>query len=218
MGNVTIILLLNGAKKMKVKEFIKQYNERYPNKEFSSERLGGRFPPGDRHEVATEEMIINYEEKLGFRFPPSFKEFLTEFSNGIVLLGWEPIGGVGTDVPCGDIRTVERTIPNIPNHVQILDTDEFVESNRLISLTMYDSGNISNDHWVFICEVNAIDYRLGYVTQSAHKIVKVVESFEKWLEIFWNGNKDKEDKLFISTFQILVPDYWDRQMLVAPWE
>ncbi|MDW0117189.1 SMI1/KNR4 family protein [Sporosarcina thermotolerans] len=202
---------------MKVKEFIKQYNERYPNKEFSNERLG-RFPLGDRQRRATEEMIITHEEKLGFRFPPSFKEFLLEFSNGIILLGWEPIGGVGPNAPFAEICKVERIIPNIPSNVLILDTNEFVESNRLISLTMYDSRDISNDHWVFICEENAIDYRLGYVAQSALKIVEVVENFEKWLEIFWEGNKDKEDKMTVSTFQILVPDHWDRQRLVAPWE
>ncbi|MDN4607289.1 SMI1/KNR4 family protein [Sporosarcina highlanderae] len=201
---------------MKVKEFIKEYKERYPNKEFSSERFGGRFAYGDRREVATEEMISAHEEKLGFRFPPSFKGFLMEFSNGIILLGWEPIGGVGPDVLPGQIGKVERIIPNIPNHVQVLDSDEyeFVESNRLISLTMCDQGDISNDHWVFICEENAIDYRLGYVAQSALKIVKVVESFEKWLEIFWEGNKDKEDEMMVSTFQILVPDHWEREKLV----
>lgn len=194
---------------MKVKEFIKEYNNRFPNKEFINE-FSDRVPPAERFDVATTSTISTFEEKLGYRLPSSYKEFLMEFSNGILLLGWEPIGGVDKDSPCGEICTVERIIPDVPSKVLIEETSELIDSNRLISLTMFDGGESTNDHWVFICEdgIPNNDYRLGYIGQSCKSIVKVVDNFEKWLEIFWEGNKDAEKAE--PTFYVLYPDYDER--------
>ncbi len=194
---------------MKIKEFIKEYTKIYPSKGFYNQ-FRDRVPPADRFSVATKQMIDSMEEKLGYRLPLSFQEFLMEFSNGILLLGWEPIGGVGEDSPCGKICTVNRIIPDVPEEVLIEETGELVESNRLISLTTFDGGESTNDHWVFICEdgIPNNEYRLGYIGQTCKSIVKVVDNFEAWLEIFWEGNKDPEQAR--PTFHVLYPDYDER--------
>lgn len=33
-----------------------------------------------------------------------------------------------------------------------MEASEFIDSNRLISLTMFDAVENFNDYWVFICE------------------------------------------------------------------
>ena len=117
---------------MFINEFIEHFNRKYPDI--------------DRFDVATAEMIETYEKLLGYQLPSSFVEFLKKFSNGIFLLDCEPIGGVSIDSPCSDICKVNRIIPNIPNEVLIVEANESIESNRLVSFTMFDAGDSSNDH------------------------------------------------------------------------
>ena len=76
---------------MKVKDFINEINSIYPDI--------------DKNEVASDVLISEKEKILGYKLPNSFKTFLKEFSNGILLLDAEPIGGVGEDddSPCGSI-------------------------------------------------------------------------------------------------------------------
>ncbi|MGE6487149.1 SMI1/KNR4 family protein [Paenisporosarcina sp. NPDC076898] len=198
---------------MKINEFIEQYNERFPNKEFFN-MFDERFPPAERFYGATEQMIASFEGELGFRLPSSYKEFLMEFSNGILLLAWEPIGGISENSPCGMIGPVNKIIPNIPEKVLIEETNEVIDSNQLISLTTFDAGEVSNNHWVFICEKDSVDYnyRLGFIGQSSLSIVKIIKNFEEWLEIFWKGNKNAE--IAVPTFHILYPDYDERQKIL----
>ncbi|HBF65069.1 MAG TPA: hypothetical protein DDW34_04100 [Clostridium sp.] len=47
---------------------------------------------------------------------------------------------------------------------------------------------------------------MGYITQSSHNIVYALESFEKWLEVFWEGNKDLDGE-YQAVISILFPDY-----------
>lgn len=188
---------------MKTNEFIEQFNERRPNDE--------------RYEVATDEMIATYEETLGFRLPVSFVEFLKKFSNGIFLLNCEPIGGVNKDSP-NYIRKVKRIIPDIPNEVLIVETNELIESNRLISFTMFDAGDHSNNHWVFLCEHGVPDheYRVGFVSQIEPRIVKVLDNFEEWLTIFWKHNGEEVNRTY-PVFYILIPSYDERMETLYDW-
>ena len=181
---------------MSIDEFIEQFNETYPDV--------------DRHEVATDEMIAEYERKLGYHLPMSFVEFLKKFSNGLFLLDCEPIGGVSIDSPCSDICKVSSILPDIPHEVLLAETNERIESARLVSFTKFDAGDISNNHWVFLCEdgVPNYEYRVGFVSQSSKKIVKVLDNFEEWLFLFWEN--DCEDESGTSVFDILYPDYDER--------
>ena len=183
---------------MKVIEFIEQFQKRYPNEA--------------RYEGATDEMIATYEETLGFRLPVSFVEFLKKFSNGIFLLMSEPIGGVSKESDCGDICSVHGILPRVPDEVLIVETNEWVESNRLISFTMYDAGEVSNNHWVFLCEDGVPDheYKVGFITQTnPPRIIKVLDNFEEWLTIFWNYNGGEVER-HEPVFHILIPSYDER--------
>ncbi|WP_391209678.1 SMI1/KNR4 family protein [Psychrobacillus sp. L4] len=188
---------------MSVNEFMTQFIERYPDI--------------DRFDCATDKMIAKYEEILGYRLPVSFMAFLKEFSNGIFLLDCEPIGGVSKDSPCGDICKVNRIIEDIPNELLIVETNERIESNRLLSFTTFDAGNISNNHWVFLCEdgVPNNEYRVGLVSQSSHKIVKVLDNLEEWLTIFWE--QDDEDEMTYPVFHVLYPSYEERGEILYDW-
>lgn len=189
---------------MSIHEFITQFIARYPDV--------------DRFEVAKDEMIATYEETLGYGLPVSFVEFLKKFSNGIFFLDCEPIGGVSKDSPCGDICKVERIISDIPKEVLIVETNEWIESNRLISFTTFDAGEHSNNHWVFICEDNVPDheYRVGYVSQIETRIVKILDNFEEWLTILWKHN-DEEDERTHPVFYILYPSYDERTKTLYDW-
>lgn len=185
---------------MKIDDFIEQFKK--------------RFPDHNQYHIATEQMILQYEAELGYQLPNSFKEFLLKFSNGIFLLTWEPIGGVSKNSPCGDIGNVRRILPHVPDEVLIVETNEWIETNRLISFTTFNAGEHSNDHWVFICEEGILnnEYRVGYITESTLKIVIVLENFIEWLNIYWEYNKNAE--IILPLFHILIPIWEDRISLI----
>lgn len=185
---------------MRINEFIEQFNKMYPDV--------------DKFDVATEEMIAAYEKVLGYQLPFSFVAFLMKFSNGIFLLDCEPIGGVSIDSPCGDIRNVNRILPDVPKEVIIVETNESIEYTRLVSFTMFDAGESSNNHWVFLCEDNIPnnDYRVGFISQISNKIVKVLENFEEWLTVFWEN--DNEEERGTPVFYSLYPKYDERVVLL----
>ena len=115
--------------------------------------------------------------------------------------------------PCSDICKVNRIIPNIPNEVLIVETNESIESNRLVSFTMFDAGDLSNNHWVFLCEddIRNHDYRVGLISQMSNKMVKVLGSFEEWLTIFWENDADEQGT---SVFHAIYPDYDERVVIL----
>lgn len=181
---------------MLMKEFIECFNEKYPDV--------------DRFDVITDEMIQEHEQMLTYPLPISFVEFLKNFSNGIFLLDCEPIGGVSINSPCNNIRKVNGIITDIPYEVLIVETNESIESTRLVSFTMFDAGDSSNSHWVFLCEdgIPNHDYRVGFISQSSNKIVKLLANFEEWLTIFWEN--DDEDESGAPVFHAIYPDYDER--------
>ncbi|MFF2753641.1 SMI1/KNR4 family protein [Psychrobacillus sp. NPDC058041] len=185
---------------MNINDFIEQFNEKYPDV--------------DRFEGATDEMVEAHEKMLGYHLPISFIEFLKRFSNGILLLDSEPIGGVSKDSPCSNVSKVSRIIPDIPNEVLIVETNEMIESTRLVSFTMFDGGDSSNNHWVFLCEdgITNNDYRVGFISQISNKVVKVLSNFEEWLTIFWSNNDDEEPG--IPVFHAIYPDYDERGVIL----
>lgn len=166
---------------MRIQEFIKEINQQYPEI--------------DKYAPASNEMIEACEGEIGYKLPSSFKTFLKNFSNGIFLLDCEPIGGTSIESPCGKICKTNEIILNIPDNVIIQETNEHINSNYLISFTMYDAGDVSNNHWVFICEDGIPDnnYRVGFISQNSMKLVKILSNFEEWITIFWNKNKSEED-------------------------
>lgn len=166
---------------------------------------------------ATDEMIEITEKNLGVILPESYKIFLKEYSNGnIFLLGVEPLVSVGLDV--GKCRCTIRNsdlalhLTPCPNkECFIFPENRGVKLGQLIAFTYGDYYDMSNNHWAFICDRNYPDnnYPVGYVSDDPEKIICVLESFEKWLEVFWKGNKDRNGE-YESVFNLLYPDYEDR--------
>ena len=182
---------------MNVHTFVQEFNEKFPHIE--------------RFDDATPELIAKYEKELGFPLPKSFVEFLMNFPKGIQLLRCEPIGGVGEDCYCGDICKPSTILPDIPDEVLIVETNEKILSNNLISFTTYDCGNVSNDHWIFLCEEGILDneYRVGYISQTKPRILKVLTNFEEWLTILWEQN-DKDGGQTYPVYHLLFPSYDER--------
>ncbi|CAM3425360.1 MULTISPECIES: SMI1/KNR4 family protein [Paenibacillus] len=180
---------------MEVKEFINLFNEKYPEV--------------DRFELRNDRDISVLEEKLGEKLPFSLCTFLSEFSNGIFLLDIEPIGGANKESPCGELCKTKIILPDLPDQILIRETGELINSNRLISLTMFDASQNSNDHWVFICEegIPNNEYRLGFISQSTHIIVKTLPNFEEWLKLFWNLDNNEMN---VPVFHAFYPTFDER--------
>lgn len=181
---------------MEVREFINRFNEKYPDV--------------DRFKLRNDREISVVEDRLGVKLPVSLCIFLSEFSNGIFLLDIEPIGGVSKESPCGELCKTKVILPDLPNVILIRETGELINSNRLISLTMFDAAQSSNDHWVFISEdgVPNNEYRLGFISQNTKIIVKTLPSIEEWLAVFWN--LDDNNEMSVPVFHAFYPTFDER--------
>lgn len=187
---------------MKIKDIIKEINLIYPDI--------------DKNEIASDDLINEKEISLGFKLPDSFKTFLKEFSNGIMLLDSEPIGGVGDDddSPCGSIFLASLQINK--NIIEITPTKETISPDKLIVFSLYDAMDSANHFWAFICdkEYPKNEYRVGLVSQCTENIVVVLDSFEEWLTVFWNANKNSED--VVSVFHSMYKTWEEREDLLRP--
>lgn len=171
---------------------------------------------------ATEEMILSAEKNCGIIFPESYKTFLKEYGNGdFYLFGAEPLMGVG-DKLVDSLTTTKNSLSVLMQKEHGKDCYLFPE-NRMISLcqlvpfTYGDSLEISNDHWAFLCdkEYPNHDYPVVYVSQHSEDVICKLDNFEKWLEIFWIGNKDrKAEDLYLPTFYFLYTDWQGRMDLI----
>ncbi|MFE0556504.1 hypothetical protein ACFW1P_11325 [Paenibacillus sp. NPDC058910] len=79
-------------------------------------------------------------------------------------------------------------LPDLPDKIHNQETDELIDSNHLISFTMFDAVENSNDHWVFICEEG-----------------KTLTCFEELLTVFWN--LDDYDEHAVTVFYTFYPTF-----------
>lgn len=182
-------------------------------------RLKQEYPDLDTFECATNDMIESCEQEIGFLLPLSFHYFLQNYSNGIFLFDSEPIAGTSSDSPCGKICKVGEILPDLPEKVFITDTKEWVASSSLVSFTTYDAGDVSNNHWVFICDqyMPSNNYRVGFITQDSKTIVKSLADFEEWLTILFEHNKS-ENSHPTPVFHALYPTFDERMRVLYPNE
>lgn len=184
---------------MNVREFIKEINIVYPHI--------------DKNKVVSEKIIQCKEMSLGYKIPNSFKLFLKEFSNGIMLLDSEPVGGVGEGCPCGEIFLASKQINK--SIIEITPIKETISTDKLIVFSLYDAMDASNNCWVFICDKEYPDneYRVGLISQATENIVVVLDNFEEWLTVFWKTNKDSGE--IISVFHSIYPIWEQREILLG---
>lgn len=185
---------------MNINDFIKEINTIYPDI--------------DKNEVASDDLINEKEKSLGYKLPNSFKTFLKKFSNGIMLLDSEPIGGVGKDddSPCGAIFLASSRIEK--NIIKIIPTKETITPDKLIAFSLYEAMDIANHFWAFICDKQYSDneYRVGLISQYTENIVVVLDSFEEWLTVFWEANKNTDD--VVSVFHSMYKTWEEREELL----
>ena len=193
-------------------EYVHEIINKIKNKKLYLE--GGMEENETPTSIATEEMIKEAEDYCKIKLPESFRTLLKEFSNGnIYMYGVEPMVGVGLEhimcslMNCGNSLGL-LSIKDFDKECYIVPQDKLVKINQLVPFTFGNADQLSIDHWVFICdrEYPNNEYPVGYITQGSHNIVCVLESFEKWLEIFWEGNKDLDGE-YQAVISILFPDY-----------
>ncbi len=166
--------------------------------------------------LATDELIEKSEKKLNIKYPETYKTFLKEYSNGnMVLFGIEPLVSLGLDASeclC-DARTSDRLLhlkAEPDKKCYIFPEIRYIKQGQLIAFTFYDGYEISNSHWAFICdkEYPDNDYPVGYISADTGNIVCVLDNFETWLDVFWQGNKNRRG-YYTNVIMILYPDYDD---------
>lgn len=166
--------------------------------------------------LAADEMIEKSEKELNIKYPETYKTFLKEYSNGnIVLFGIEPLVSLGLDASeclC-DARTSDRLLhlkDEPDKKCYIFPEIRYIKQGQLIAFTFYDGYEISNSHWAFICdkEYPDNDYPVGYISADTGNIVCVLDSFETWLDVFWQGNKNRRG-YYTNVIMLLYPDYDD---------
>lgn len=182
---------------MNINDFIREINAIYPDI--------------DKNEVASDDLINEKEKSLGYKLPNSFKTFLKEFSNGIMLLDSEPVEGVGEDddLPCGSIFLASSRIDK--RIIHIIPTKGTITPDRLIAFSLYDAMDIANHFWAFICDKQYPDneYRVGLISQYTDNIVVVLDNFEEWLTVFWEANKNTDD--VVSVFHSMYETWEERE-------
>ena len=166
--------------------------------------------------LAADELIEKSEKKLNIKYPETYKTFLKEYSNGnIVLFGIEPLVSLGLDASeclC-DARTSDRLLhlkADPDKKCYIFPDIRYIKQGQLTAFTFYDGYEISNSHWAFICdkEYPDNDYPVGYISADTGNIVCVLDNFETWLDVFWQGNKNRSGH-YTNVIMLLYPDYDD---------
>ena len=159
-------------------------------------------------------------KNCGIVFPAGYKMFLQNFGNGgFYLFGVEPMMGVGQSVTpsLSDYRNSCRLLleEREEKEVFIFPWNQTVPMRCLVPFTYGAALELSNDHWVFICDgtENEGNYAVGYLSQSAGDIICVLDSFEKWLDIFWEGNRERESE-YLPVIHLLYEDYQQRMDLL----
>lgn len=201
-----------------INQFIKEIKEK-PLEKILTTDLYTATPKN----TASIDDIIYSEEKLGFKLPESYKKFVTEYSNGdFFMLGVEPICGVGPQTP----ETLAKLFfpfqvffCSPEKEILIKPENRTVKLNQLISFTYQDVLDISNDHWVFICDKKYPnnDYPVGYISQNTHNIVYTLKNFEEWLKVFWDYNKALETD-YLPVFHIFFPTQDDSDPILRELE
>lgn len=163
--------------------------------------------------------ILYSEKEFGVVLPESYKKFIKEYSNGdCCILGIEPFAGVGPITNESVFKLLRPgSLLDICSDTEVLikPQNKTIKLNQLISFTYGDSLDISNDHWVFICDKDYPnnDYPVGYISQTTKNIVYMLNNFEEWLQIFWEYNKNVTNN-YTSVFHIIFPTQDERESII----
>lgn len=179
---------------------------------------------------ATEEDIRAAEEACGIRFPESYKVFLKEYGGGgFLLFGAEWLTGVsekGREL--ANIRRMKNSASVLYLHAEEHEKEEVyvfpekrtVPLGNFVPFVYQNAFEVSLDHWAFLCdkEYPDHDYPVAFLVQDSGDVVCMLENFEKWLEVFWQGNADAPCEGTLAGYwpvlYLLYTDWYDRMGLI----
>ncbi len=180
---------------------------------------------------ATDGDIRAAEEACGIRFPESYKVFLKEYGGGgFLLFGAEWLSGVSkAGREMADICTIKNSnrLLNFihpeeheKDEVYVFPEKRYMPLREMVPFVYQNAFEVSNDHWAFLCdkEYPDNDYPVGFVLGETGDVVCVLENFEKWLEVFWQGNADApyENTMagYLPVLYLLYTDWKDQMDLI----
>jgi hypothetical protein len=148
---------------------------------------------GYKHELwpkATAEDIEKTEMLIGTSLPESYRQFVTEFSNGAYLFMLQEVSAVGDgNDQVGPIQNVFRRVWTTGEALTLeaLETDiEFkeggtVKRKHLVPFSLDHNGN----EWCFVAESLGAnnEYPVAYLDNSSPRLFGQLENFAAWLKI-----------------------------------
>jgi len=138
----------------------------------------------DDHELyppATEADVKNTEQALGRPLPPSFREFVTQFSNGAYLYRVQEVSAVGANPQIATIQKIN--LPDRPAADEIVPFREGGETTgaHLVPFSLDHNGNA----WCFVTDSTSADgeYPVAYLDVAGRKLYGKQPSFAAWLGV-----------------------------------
>lgn len=133
----------------------------------------------ESYPVASDAELAQTEDAIGRPLPPSFKRFVTEFSNGAYLLGVQEVSAVGEG---------NRQIGPIQDLIGFAGESGDLEvdgggSVRAVDLVPYSLDSNGNA-WCFLTGDQGPDgeYAVAYFAADNEKLYGRLKGFEDWLQ------------------------------------
>ena len=146
-----------------------------------------------QHELwpkATAEDVEKTEMLIGLRLPESYRQFVTEFSNGAYLFMLQEVSAVGDGNK--QIAPIQNIFHRVWTTGETLTAEELeadiefreggsVKRKYLIPFSLDHNGN----EWCFVAESMGADneYPVAYLNNSNPKLFGRLENFAAWLKI-----------------------------------
>lgn len=143
----------------------------------------------ERYSLATDDDVMATEIAIGHPLPPSFRAFVTHFSNGAYLYGVQEVSAVGAGND--QITSIQKIIlpgrPNPHERIPFREGGEII-GNNLVPFSLDHNGNA----WCFLTEsadANG-EYPVAYFDTTGRKLYGKQASFVDWLAIL-TGTKNE---------------------------
>lgn len=155
---------------------------------------------GSEHELypeATAEDVAKTEDSIGIRLPESYRQLVTEFSNGAYLFMLQEVSAVGDgNKQIGPIQNIFHRLWTTGKALTFeeLETDiEFreggtVKRKHLVPFSLDHNGN----EWCFVTESLGLDgeYPVAYLDNSNPKLFGRLDHFPAWLKILIDHRRE----------------------------
>ncbi len=148
------------------------------------DELLARLQSEGEHEtypLATERDLEQTQAALGRPLPPSFRTFLTRFSNGAYLFQIQEVSAVGAGN--AQVNAIQDALPHVisaaPETEVALDSGGTVLVASLVPFSLDHNGNC----WCFLTSLEEPngEYPVAYYDDEHEKLYGKLAGFEAWL-------------------------------------